>query len=213
MAGQSIRFPSGTLQLEGALHLPLGRKRSPAVVVCHPHPLYGGDMSNNVVMAVCEAIVNRGIAVLRFNFRGVGASDGRYGNGVGEQKDVRAAVSFLASIENMEEGRLGVVGYSFGAYVGLAAGCADDRVRAVCAISLPVLMSDSSSIRDCAKPKLFISGSNDDFTSPAMIGSFVSLLSEPKRLIIAKADHFWLGVEKWAADPAAEFFAESLLSK
>ena len=87
-------FPCNDLSLEGIAHMPQGNGPFPSVVVCHPHPLYGGDMDNNVVVAVCQALVQRSIVGFRFNFRGVGQSTGRHAQGIGEQQDVEAALSF-----------------------------------------------------------------------------------------------------------------------
>jgi alpha/beta superfamily hydrolase len=92
---EPVRFPSGALWLEGRLSIPAGATR--AAVVCHPHPQYGGDMDNSVVVATAAALGRRGIATLRFNFRGVGQSEGSYGEGVAELGDARAAVERLRS--------------------------------------------------------------------------------------------------------------------
>ena len=87
-----VTFPCQDISLEGVWHFPESAGLSPAVVVCHPHPLYGGDMSNNVVLALCQGLVKRNIVALRFNFRGVGASSGEFGSGIAEREDVRAAL-------------------------------------------------------------------------------------------------------------------------
>src|SRR3989449_10367061 len=87
-------FASGALILEGVLDLP-ERTPAPGIVVCHPHPMYGGDMHNNVVDAVCQTAAADGIVALRFNFRGAGGSEGTYDNGVGGQDDGGAALAYL----------------------------------------------------------------------------------------------------------------------
>ena len=89
-----LTFQSGDLSLEGVLHLPAVTP-APGVVVCHPHPQYGGDMENNVVVAACDWLADRACAALRFNFRGVGESDGAFDQGAGERDDVRAALAHL----------------------------------------------------------------------------------------------------------------------
>src|SRR6266540_978811 len=114
----AVTFPSGELSLEGLLHLP-EQTPAPGIVVCHPHPMYGGDMHNNVVDAICDTAVAEGIAALRFNFRGAGASEGRYDNGVGEQDDVRAALTYLRGLPEVDSARVALAGYSFGAAVAL----------------------------------------------------------------------------------------------
>ncbi len=112
-----------------------GRRPFPAVVVCHPHPLYGGDMYNNVVSVICQALAQESIATLRFNFRGVGRSEGNHEEGVGEQDDVVAALDFLQSSDGVDKGRLGLAGYSFGTRVVMPVALRDSRVRAVALVS------------------------------------------------------------------------------
>lgn len=95
MVSERVTFETDDgLQIEGLLHLPEATP-APAIVVCHPHPQYGGEMRNNVVDAICKAALDQGIGALRFNFRGVGGSEGQYGGGVAERKDVAAALAYL----------------------------------------------------------------------------------------------------------------------
>lgn len=112
-----VTLQAGGLLLEGCLELPQGTGPVPGVVLCHPHPLYGGDMENNVIVAVGRALVRSGLAALRFNFRGVGRSQGEFAGGVGEQEDARAALSFLATRPEIDPARLGIAGYSFGGWL------------------------------------------------------------------------------------------------
>ncbi|MBI2906468.1 MAG: alpha/beta fold hydrolase [Chloroflexi bacterium] len=200
-------FPADAPRLEGLLWLPDAESPAPSgpsagVVVCHPHPLYGGDMHNSVVRAVARALCARSIAALRFNFRGVGRSSGAFDDGVGEQDDVRDALSALAFTPGIGAERLGLTGYSFGARVALGAAEKDDRVRALAAISpaggLPT---------NFRGPRLFIAGDNDEFVSAEWLVEEVAKLTEPKELeIIAGADHFWFGYEEEMAERVADFF-------
>ena len=112
-----LEFKSGGLSLEGVLALPGGTGPFPAVIVCHPHSLYGGSMSNSVVVAICQALARQSIAALRFNFRGVGRSGGNYGGGIDEQEDVRAALALVPSTSEIDPKKIGLAGYSFGAGV------------------------------------------------------------------------------------------------
>src|SRR5581483_12420564 len=112
-------FPVGGITLEGLLSIPATSPQM-GVVVCHPHPLYGGEMHNNVVSALIDAFQHAGFATLRFNFRGVGRSGGSHGQGVTEVEDVKAAVSYLLSRQPVQT--VVVAGYSFGSMVGLQAG-------------------------------------------------------------------------------------------
>ena len=211
MKEERITFNSGELRLEGILSVPDGGGSFPTVIVCHPHPLYGGDMYNNVVSVVSVALVQASIVALRFNFRGVGSSQGEYGGGVGEQEDVEAAISYLATLDDVDTGRIGLAGYSAGAGFGLPVGCKDKRVKALAAISPPLSMFDFECLKGCAKPKILVCGDRDDFTPVARFVEFCKGIKDPKEFAtIAGADHFWWGHESEVADRVAGFFVEAL---
>src|SRR5919108_940552 len=167
-----------------------------AALVCHPHPLYGGTLHNKVVFHAMKALNSFGFPVLRFNFRGTGLSEGEHNHGVGEVDDVCAALDWLD-----DEFHLPMVfaGFSFGAAVGLRVACADSRVRAVIGLGLPVAPLDGRSydfdfLKNCDKPKLFVSGARDQFAPRAELRQLVALLSEPKKLVLVEgADHFFEG--------------------
>lgn len=95
MTERSLRVPGDGVELEAVLHIPDGVPPFAGAVICHPHPQYGGDMNSNVVTALCHALTDRGMAALRFNFRGVGGSTGAFDNGRGEARDASAAVAHL----------------------------------------------------------------------------------------------------------------------
>ena len=161
-------------------------------VVCHPHPLFGGTLHNKVVYQAAKALHNLGAPVLRFNFRGAGLSEGTHDNGRGEQDDVRAALDYLA--REFPGKPILLAGFSFGSFVGLRVGCGDSRVTRVIGLGLPVNNVDMTYLRDCAKPKLFIQGGEDQFGSRANIEALFATLPEPKRLVIVEgADHFFAG--------------------
>src|SRR6476646_6177288 len=165
-------------------------------VVCHPHPVYGGTMHNKVVFHAMKALNSFGFPVLRFNFRGFGLSDGEHAHGEGEAEDVRAALDWL---EREFPLPLIFAGFSFGAAVGLRVACPDDRVKAVIGLGLPVQPVDDrvynlDFLQSCAKPKLFVSGSRDQYGPRARIEALVRSLPEPKKLVIVdSADHFFEG--------------------
>ena len=206
-----ITFQCGELKLEG-LYFGLETQRAvPAVVVCHPHPLYGGSMHNNVTYAIADALVAVSIAALLFNFRGVGRSQGEYSSGAEEQKDIAAALDWLRGREGVDSGRLGLAGYSFGAGVALPVGCADERVKGIALISPYFENSPLSMLRGCRKPKLIIGGSNDDGVLPADMETYGEEAAEPKKCeIIDGPDHFWGGYEGPMADKVAGFFKTTL---
>jgi uncharacterized protein len=161
-------------------------------LVCHPHPLFGGTMHNKVVYQAAKALHRRGMAVLRFNFRGAGLSEGIHDKGIGEQDDVKAAVEYL---DQEFPGRpILLAGFSFGSWVGLRVGCRDSRVAKLIGIGIPVNDSDLTYLRTCEKPKLIVQGGEDQFGSRANVESSFSTLPEPKKLVIVEGvDHFFAG--------------------
>jgi len=182
-----------------------------AALVCHPHPVYGGTMHNKVVFHAMKALNSFGFPVLRFNFRGFGLSEGEHAHGEGEAEDVRAALDWLE-----QEFPLPLIfaGFSFGAAVGLRVACPDGRVKASIGLGLPVQPVDDRTysfdfLQSCTKPKLFVSGSRDQYSPRARIEALVSSLPEPKKLVIVEsADHFFEGrlremreaIEAWIRD-------------
>jgi alpha/beta superfamily hydrolase len=187
-----VTFASGVLTLEGALNLP-ERTPAPGIVVCHPHPMYGGDMHNNVVDAVCQTAAADGIVALRFNFRGAGGSEGTYDNGVGEQDDVGAALAYLRELPEVDGARVALAGYSFGAAIALQA--VDERLNAFIAVSLPTTMP----LKDVrvACPALFISGDEDEYSDAGELTRLVRGLGSKAELkLLPGLGHFWFGVER-----------------
>jgi len=206
-----VNFPCGHITLEGVLHRPDAPGPFPGVVVCHPHPLYGGTMDSPVILSICRALKTRGIASLRFNFRGVGRSEGSYAEGVGEREDARAALDFLSQQEVVDRSRLGLCGYSFGTIVGLPVADQDDRVKALAGVS--PFFSSPELLQNFHRPKFFICGSRDDFVDLEELRRRVAELPEPKELeIIPGADHFWWGYVEELSTKVADFFAAALVS-
>jgi alpha/beta superfamily hydrolase len=174
-----------------------------SVVLCHPHPLYGGDMYNNVVEALQAALARAGFSTLRFNFRGVGGSGGCYDEGAAEVEDVQAAVAFAAGTET---GPLYLAGYSFGAYAGVRGVAQDDRVKALVCISPPVALYDFVSLREEQRPKLIVTGKRDLICPVNDVEQLFLSLPQPKVLqIVGGADHFWWGIEDQVADYVIAF--------
>jgi uncharacterized protein len=189
--------PAGRLE---ALLWTSSSAESPFVaLVCHPHPLYGGTMHNKVVYQAAKALHSRGATVLRFNFRGVGQSEGAHDNGRGEQDDVRAAIDYLAT--EFPGQPVLLAGFSFGSWVGLRVGCGDERVQRLIGLGLPVDNVNMSFLQICSKPKLLIQGGNDQFGSRPKLETLFAALPEPKKLAIVEgADHFFTGqLDKAAA--------------
>ena len=186
-----------------------------AAVVCHPHPLYGGTLHNKVVFHAMKALNGFGFPVLRFNFRGTGLSEGEHANGIGEVEDVRAALDWLEL-----EFTLPVIfaGFSFGAAVGLRAAYSDDRVHALIGLGLPVVpledrVYDFEFLRACTKPKLFVSGSRDQFGPAGKLEALVNAFADPKKLVrIEAGDHFFEGRLKEMRLAIEDWVRETLLA-
>jgi len=201
---EPVQFPSGALSLEGRLSIPPAATR--AAVVCHPHPQYGGDMDNTIVLATAGALHRRGIATLRFDFRGVGRSEGRYGEGLGEVDDARAAVERLR--EELPNAPIALGGYSFGAMVALLAGHDHAEVDRLFAIALPASMFDVSPIAASTKPKLFLFGDRDPYCPGAALEAIVKgLAGENELRRLNGADHFLFGFEEEVGEAVARFCA------
>ena len=180
----------------GKLESVLYARESPTflAVVCHPHPLFQGTMHNKVVVSSAKVLNKLGGAVLRFNFRGVMASDGDYGEGIAEEEDVDAAIDFLTSEYYQHQAPVIVCGFSFGAWVGLKHGAKDDRVGFLIGLGLPLKMFSTIDFMDSAKPKLIVWGDQDEFCPLNEIESFSQQLAEPKTIhIVPEADHFFTG--------------------
>jgi uncharacterized protein len=186
-----LEGPAG--RLEAILWRPASSEPPPlAALVCHPHPLFGGTMHNKVVYQAAKSLDGLGLAVLRFNFRGAGLSAGTHDRGIGEQGDVREALDFLAA--EFPGVPLLLAGFSFGCWVGLRVGCADERVAELIGLGTPVNNMDFSYLQNCTKPKLFVHGSKDQFGAREKIEALVASLPGEKRLVVVPdADHFFVG--------------------
>jgi alpha/beta superfamily hydrolase len=187
-----------------------------AAVVCHPHPLFGGTLHNKVVFHTMKALNGFGFPVLRFNFRGAGLSHGEHDHGDGEVEDVKTALDWLYAEFHLP---LLFAGFSFGAAVGLRAAFSDVQVKALIGVGTPVgpVAADSEVprtytfdfLRDCVKPKLFVSGARDQFGPRAKLEALIASLPEPKKLVVIEgADHFFEGrlrelretIESWVRE-------------
>jgi alpha/beta superfamily hydrolase len=202
---KKIEFPCRDITLEGVFALPEGNGPFGLVVVCHPHPLYGGNMYNNVVHAICEKLGERGLAWLKFNFRGVGKSGGRFAGGTGEKEDAKAAISFAEKQPKIDAGKIGICGYSFGSIIAFGVAVEDRRIQAVAGIS--PFVQPAGLLDHHTKPKLLISGADDEFIDPQSLEQIVLKLPEPKELVLYPGvDHFWGGSEDPMAEKVSQFF-------
>ena len=212
MRQTAIGFKSKGLTLEGLVAAPEGLSGAfPGVVVCHPHPLFGGNMDNGLVLAVCQSLVEEGFVALRFNFRGVGGSEGSFAKGEKEQEDVRAALDMLRQWPGVNRGRLGLAGYSFGASMVLTGLSRYKTARAFAMISPPLTALEPKSIGSDKRPKLFIVGDRDALVPHPSLREKVGLLNGSVDLrMVEGADHSWRGYEAEAACQVTLFFATTL---
>ena len=185
-----LEGPAG--RLESLLWTTASKNPILAAVVCHPHPLFSGTMHNKVVYQAAKALHLRGIPVLRFNFRGAGMSEGTHDKGRGEAEDVRTALNFMET--EYPAADLILAGFSFGSWVGLRVGCGDARVTDLIGLGIPVDRSNLDYLVECAKPKLFVQGGNDQFGSRENVEKLFASMAEPKNLVFVDgADHFFTG--------------------
>ena len=164
-----------------------------AAVVCHAHPLHGGMMHFKVVFRAAKALQSAGFAVLRFNFRGVGRSEGVHDHGAGEQEDARAA---LLEMQDRFPGLpLVLGGFSFGSTVALRLAARDARVRAVFALGYPLSRpADTAPLEAVRQPRLFVQGEDDGFGPGEALRALVLELPPPREIVVIPgADHFFDG--------------------
>jgi alpha/beta superfamily hydrolase len=201
MTEKRIFFEADALKIEGMLaDLPSDK----GIVISHPHPLYGGTMHNNVVRAVAHAYQEEGYSTLRFNFRGVENSEGDFGNGVGEQDDVKSALKTLGK-KSMD-----LAGYSFGAWVNALGLAKFEEAQRLIMVSPPVSFIDFSFLEYSQKIKLVICGTRDEIAEYKKVEKMLPKWNDQALLrVIEGADHFYSGYEEELIDIVGEFLRNS----
>jgi len=190
-----IIFPGPEGRLEGRYHPQAGVKDAPIAIVLHPHPQFGGTMNNKVVYNLHYAFHKMGFNVLRFNFRGVGRSQGEYDQGVGELSDAASALDYLQAM-NPNAKHCWVAGFSFGAWIGMQLLMRRPEISGFVSASPPANMYDFSFLAPCPASGLIINGSSDRVAPPADTEDLVNKLHEQKGITITHevlegADHFF----------------------
>ena len=183
-----ITFNSGTLKLEGQIN-PLSRTMG--AVITHPHPLYGGDLSSPVVESIAMSYANKGITTLRFNFRGVGESEGEHDEGRAERQDVLAAIELLrdSGIQHIH-----LAGYSFGSWVNALVAPLPPEVSALVMVAPPVALLDYAQVPQQPLLQTVLTGSEDEYAPPELIRRYIPSWNPSASLIIIDdADHFFYG--------------------
>lgn len=205
----AVKFPCGEITLEGEWLFPDGRGPFPAVIVSHPYPPNGGDMQSSVVTAIWQALAAHSIAALRFNFRGVGESEGSFGEGVAEREDVKAALELALSTTGIDKGKVGLAGYSFGAMMSAPVAMKDERVSCLALVSAPLSEDKWERLDSYRKPLLMVVGENDQMVP---LDLFRKRMDNPpasgQYRLIPGADHFLGGFEEEVGGITDHFFTE-----
>ena len=208
---ERLFIPGPVGRLEALLESDPAVEPRMVALVCHPHPQFGGTLHNKVVYRAAQAATGLGLAVLRFNFRGVGQSEGEYSEGVGERDDVRAALDYL--LARFAEKPVCLMGFSFGAWVGLAVGARDPRATSLVGLGLPTASTDLTFLRQATKPKLIVQGTEDVYGPRGQVEALFASLPEPKRIHwVEGADHFFAGKLDEVQAAVRAFLEETLAS-
>ncbi|ATN85211.1 Dot/Icm type IV secretion system effector CoxH3 [Coxiella burnetii] len=184
-----IQGPVG--QLEVMITRPKGIEKSVTGIICHPHPLHGGTMNNKVLTTLAKALDELGLKTVRFNFRGVGKSQGRYDNGVGEVEDLKAVLRWVEHHWSQDD--IWLAGFSFGAYIS-AKVAYDQKVAQLISVAPPVFYEGFASLTQMASPWLIVQGDQDEVVPFEQVKAFVNQISSPVEFVVMSgASHFFHG--------------------
>jgi alpha/beta superfamily hydrolase len=187
---ESYFLDGGAGKIECLLEEPESGEASEACLVCHPHPLYGGTMHNKVVYRLARALRRSGSVVLRFNFRGVGKSEGAHNQGVGELEDARLLLEWLRS--RYPALPYSVAGFSFGSRIALRLGCSLEGARRIIAVGFPTKSANIEYLKTCLTPKVFVQSTHDEHGPQPELQEIYSEVSDPKQIRwVPATDHFF----------------------
>ena len=212
MRQSAVSFKAKGMNFEGIVATPddVGSP-VPGVVICHPHPLFGGNMDNNVVIALSFSLVEQGFATIRFNFRGVGNSDGEHSKGEKEHEEVLGAFELLKAWPGVDGRKLGLVGYSFGTSVILGNSAVQKKAKSIALVSPNIRALSDTPLKKAKTPTFIITGSRDKLVEAEGLQDNLDAFAKPPQFeVINGADHFWGGMERQAVGPVAEFFVQHL---
>ena len=211
MRQSAVSFQTAGLSFEGVIAQPDAQGGPwPGVVLCHPHPLHGGSMHNNVVMALALGLAEEGFVTLRFNFRGVGESQGEHAEGEKEHEEVLGALDLVKAWPDTR-GKVGLVGYSFGSGVILRHEELHKEADAIALVSPALRYISDSLLKEQKVPSLVVAGDRDRLVdSEKLAEEFGQFSSTPESRIFDGVDHFWYGHEARLVPEVARFFIEQL---
>ena len=225
---KSIEFLSENLTLEGVISIPESKDNIPCVILCHPHPLYGGDMYNNIVIDIAQNLYQLGIGSLIFNFRGVGNSEGTFDNGKGEVTDIISAYKYIATLPSINQAKIGIAGYSFGAsttfnlFLQIQTNDIDINIESFAFIACPsnnlqsLLLSNTNSNINFADQilsikKLFVYGDLDELIEQDLYNTMLRDFCKPSEIIkIDHTDHFFSNEIPQLSNKIGDFFNSTL---
>ena len=211
MRQSAVSFETEGLTFEGVVTQPDdGSGPWPGVVICHPHPLHGGNMDNNVVLALALGLVQEGFVTLRFNFRGVGSSQGEHTKGENESEEILAALALIKDWPDTNA-NIGLAGYSFGTSVILGHSELYSEASAIALVSPPFRAVEGTPLKNSDLPVLITTGDRDRLVDSEQLDSeLASFKNTPEFKLFDGVDHFWYGQEARLVPEVSRFFAEKL---
>ena len=211
MRQSAVSFDADGLTFEGVVTQPDdGTGPWPGVVICHPHPLHGGNMDNNVVLALALGLAQEGFVTLRFNFRGVGSSQGEHTEGERESQEVQGALDLIKAWPDTND-KTGLTGYSFGTSVILGHSELYPEADAIALVSPPFRAIEGTALKESKVPALIVTGDRDRLVDSTQLDAELSSFNNaPEFKLFNGVDHFWYGQEARLVPEVARFFTERL---
>lgn len=211
MRQSAVSFQTEGLNFEGVVAQPDdGPGPWPGVVICHPHPLSGGTMDNNVVLALALGLVEEGFVTLRFNFRGVGGSEGEHTKGEKEFQEVLGALDLIKSWPDTN-GKTGLAGYSFGTMVILGHSELHGEADAIALVSPPFQAVEGTTLKESEVPALIVTGDRDKLVDSTQLDAELAGFRHSLQFeVFEGVDHFWYGQETRLVPEVGRFFTEQL---
>lgn len=204
---RTLWVQAGEIRLEGDLAVPQETIKGRAVF-CHPYPPMGGDMDNNVVLSAQKALAQTSFACLRFNFRGVGLSQGAFDNGRAEVQDVQAALNQVRELDLPGDKNIVLGGYSFGAIMAAKVAATTEDLAGVILIAPPIKMFNTDSLAEIKAPLLAFAGYDDDFSDMEKVRELVKNQANATTRSFPDVDHFWFGYEQIVEREIAAFISD-----